>query len=68
MAEQFFVFYDIKEDNESILEKLKNKTLSENYPSYNFIGNFFSYKIINTELNDSVCTVFICNKNNYTIQ
>ena len=54
MAEQFFVFYDIKEDYESILEKLENNALSENYPSYNYIGNYFSYKIINTELNDSV--------------
>ena len=54
MAEQFFVFYDIKETFESILKKLKNNELSENYPSYNCIGNYFSYKIINTELNDSV--------------
>ena len=54
MKEQIFVFHDIKEEYESLLEKLKNKTLSENYPSYNCMGNFYSYKIINTELNDSV--------------
>lgn len=58
MAEKILKFYDIKGDYKSILEKLKNNTLSEYYPMYKYMGNYFSYKLFNKDLSDSV-VIFI---------
>ena len=56
--ENIFQFNEIKEDYTSLLKKLNENTFSNSYPFYNYIGNYFSYKIFKKDLTGSPAIIF----------